>query len=64
MNKIKVRYESEHYQCGDGCCDEYNDKAYVTMDNGEEFEVDVTCGLSEMYDLILAKLGYEVEEYE
>lgn len=64
MRKIKFRQVSNHYECGDGCCDEYSDTAYVTMDNGEEFEVDTTCSYTEMYQLILAKLGYEIEEYD
>lgn len=62
LTPIKVEYSNEHYQCGDGCCDEYSDHAYVTMPDGEKFEVDVTNGLSDMYDMVLAKLGYEVEE--
>lgn len=62
MIKIKVRYETENYRCGDGCCDYDNETAYVTMDNGEEFEVDVTGSYYVMHTAILAKLGYEIEE--
>lgn len=64
MRKIKFRIESNHYQCGDRCCDEYNETAHITMDNGEEFQVDTTCSYEEMYELILSKLGYEIEEYD
>lgn len=62
MINIKVREVSEHYTCGDGCCDDYNDFAYVTMPTGEEFRVDVTCSYNEMYELILDYLGYRIAE--
>lgn len=62
MKKIKVRRVYDHWTCGDGCCDNYRDTSFVTMDNGEEFEVETTTTNDDMYIMILAKLGYEVEE--
>lgn len=62
--KITFKVTQDRYQCGDGCCDWFDETATVTMPDGEEFEVEVNVDKEKMYAMILAKLGYEIEEDE
>lgn len=71
--KLKIKFEHWHYQCGDGCCDNYGTNLYLNgkqlehpnpeiYDNGYLGE-DVQTGLH----AVLKELGYQVEfedEYE
>ena len=65
--KLKIKFEHWHYQCADGCCDNYGTNLYL---NGKQLEhpnteihdngylgEDIETGLH----AVLKKLGYEVE---
>jgi hypothetical protein len=64
---VKIKLEQWHYQCGDGCCDNYGTNLYL---NGKQLEhpnpevsdsgylgEDVATAL----EAVLKELGYEVE---
>ena len=66
MKKINIKLESWHYQCGDGCCDNYGTYLYLNgkqlehpdpeiYDNGYLGE-DVSTALQ----AVLKELGYEL----
>ena len=71
-SKVKLKFKSWHYQCGDGCCDDFGTDVFV---NDEIVENEDGLNINSDYDTegtikyILEKLGYEVEientyEYE
>lgn len=59
-SEITMEISSEESNCGDGCCWSYDSYAYITMDNGEEFSVNITVDRDDAFAMILDKLGYKL----
>ena len=57
MKKIKITLKGYHYQCGDGCCDNYGTDLFL---NGKELEADGESVYSSL-EAVLKELGYDVE---
>lgn len=63
--KLKIKLESWHYQCGDGCCDNYGTNLYL---NGKQLEHPIPEtnngylgeDVSTALQAVLKELGYEV----
>jgi hypothetical protein len=68
---VKIKLEEWHYQCGDGCCDDYG--VYLSL-NGKRLEhpnpeifyngyIGMDVGIA--LEAVLKELGHEVEiEYD
>lgn len=58
MEKVVLTTQDYHYTCGDGCCDNYGQRLFI---NGEEINAELEPNPHYAIELILRKLGYEVE---
>ena len=57
---MKIETKDYHWQCGDGCCDEYSTILYI---DGKEVEDRRFCDTWEAYKYVLEEvLGHEVDE--
>lgn len=56
--KIKIEIKDWHYQCGDGCCDNYGTDIYL---NGKLVDTLGSGDLENVLEKVLTLLHYEVE---
>lgn len=56
--KLKIEIKDWHYQCGDGCCDNYGTDIYL---NGELVDTVESDDLENVLEKVLTLLHYEVE---
>ena len=66
MKKINIKLESWHYQCGDGCCDNYGTNLYLNDKQLEHPNPDIYNNgyigedVSTALQAVLKELGYDV----
>lgn len=56
--KITLATQDWHWQCGDGCCDEYGQRLFV---DGKQLDADIYMNAHDAIEKVLIHLGYEVE---
>lgn len=56
--EVSIEIKEEHYTCGDGCCDMWEDYIYI---NGQRYFAENKEDLVEAFKDFLKKEGYKVE---